>query len=159
MEWKAKQSDAATAEQGLQRRIEVLRDQRKKLVDAYVYESAVPKDVYQEELTRLGDEIESVREQWGKLRAEGLDVERLLDQAESLALNASQLWQSAKLDHRVRLQRLLFPAGLSYGEGAFRTPLTGLFFSHLEEDTTAKVKSGDPGGIRTRDLHLERVTC
>jgi hypothetical protein len=41
--------------------------------------------------------------------------------AEHIILNAGRLWQEFSLEQKQRLQQLLFPVGVTYADGEFRT--------------------------------------
>jgi hypothetical protein len=54
-----------------------------------------------------------------QMSAGTLDVDAVLDFAESVLLNASNLWIAADLQQKRRLQQVLFPEGLEYEKGAY----------------------------------------
>ncbi len=56
----------------------------------------------------------------------------MLEFAEHVVLNARRMWSEFPLQHRRRMQKVLFPEGLAYDGEAFRTPVTCLFFRDLE---------------------------
>jgi hypothetical protein len=67
----------------------------------------------------------------GEATGEELDVEGLLAFAESVLTDAARLWEQASLDHKQRLQGVLFPKGLSFDGSGFGTSVTYLAFSEL----------------------------
>lgn len=60
------------------------------------------------------------------------DVETLLEFTEHVVLDARRMWSEFPLQHRRRMQKVLFPEGLVFDGEAFRTPVTCLFFRDLE---------------------------
>lgn len=76
-----------------------------------------------------------------------LDVEGVLSFAEHVALNAGRLWGELSLDHRQRLQKLIFPEGMSYQGGTFRTAQTALFFNDLSENRERRSSLVSPTGF------------
>ena len=84
---------------------------------------------------------------------------------ERLALflgNVGQAWAVAGPRNRNRLAKRLFEAVIVRDEQVVAVkPQPGLrAFSALNEDTRhTESLSGDPDGIRTHDLHRDRVAC
>jgi hypothetical protein len=61
-----------------------------------------------------------------------IDIEGVLGFAETLILDARRLWMEGTLDQRQRLQKVLFPKGVSYSnQSGFGTTETILFFRWL----------------------------
>jgi hypothetical protein len=61
-----------------------------------------------------------------------------LDYAEMIILNASNLWKAAPAEQKQRLQQALFPEGVTYSDGNYRTALTCLLFSGMQMTTVQK---------------------
>jgi hypothetical protein len=55
-------------------------------------------------------------------RQEEMEINELLDFAENLLLNAAGVWNQSGLEQKQRLQQVLFPSGLTYKDGIYRTP-------------------------------------
>lgn len=65
-----------------------------------------------------------------------------------------ELWQSWQLDQQLRLQRLVFPEGLTYDElTGCRTPRVSLLYQLLADEQTLKSELADQNG-RTTNLVL-----
>ena len=63
---------------------------------------------------------------------EEIDIEGVLGFAESIILDARRLWMEGTLDQRQRLQKVLFPKGVTYShQTGFGTTETSLFFRWL----------------------------
>jgi site-specific DNA recombinase len=80
-------------------------------------------------------------------RLDELDVEGVLAFAEHLLLNAARMWAEASLDQKQRLQRVLFPQGVTYGEGGFGTTETSLVFTMLDAIAASKESEASPTGF------------
>src|SRR5215469_7873132 len=66
------------------------------------------------------------------------EIEAVLDFAQMVLLNASNLWKAAPSEQKQRLQQVLFPEGVTYSEGNYRTALTCLLFSGLQQKAVKK---------------------
>ena len=116
----------------LQEKLATLEEQKKRLVDAFVYKQAIDEETYKSELDRLRAEITVTRIEHNDSELDALDVETVLEFAEHVVLNARHMWNEVPLQHRRRMQKVLFPEGLIFEGEAFRTPVTCLFFRDLE---------------------------
>jgi hypothetical protein len=116
----------------LEKELARLEEQKKRLVDAYVYEQAIDQETYRKELARIGEDVTLVRVEHHDNAVDSLDVEAVLEFAEYVVLNARRLWDEFPLHLRRRMQKVLFPEGLVHDGEAFRTPVTCLFFRNLE---------------------------
>ena len=63
-----------------------------------------------------------------------IEIEDLLDFAENLLTNAAAAWNQSGLEQRQRLQQVLFPQGVTYSDGSYRTVATSPMFNLLEEN-------------------------
>ncbi len=57
-----------------------------------------------------------------------------------------QLWEAAGPDQKRRLQKLIFPRGVSFDGEALGTPVTALIFSVLGQEMTEKERLVAPTG-------------
>jgi hypothetical protein len=64
-------------------------------------------------------------------RQEEVEIEELLDFSENLLVNAAGAWDRSPLEQKQRLQQVLFPKGVMYADGIYRTTATSLMFSML----------------------------
>ena len=53
--------------------------------------------------------------------------------AEHVILNAARLWTEFSSEQKQRLQKVLFPEGVSFEDGVIKTAATCLFFKLLPE--------------------------
>ena len=137
---KRRRQDSTALEAQLRLKEERLSRKRDQLTDAFLYREVIDDATYQEELSRLDQQIEAIRSERHDTELGGLDIEGLLHYAEHVAMNAGTLWRDANLEQRLRLQRFWFPTGVTWSDGAVGTGVTSLFFSELATET-----SGDQG--------------
>jgi hypothetical protein len=83
-----------------------------------------------------------------------IDVESILTSAEEIITNAASLWKEGALEQRERLQWLLFPEGLKWDNGAFRTPSTCLSYYQLAQVPRGNLRDGVPS-----EWNFEPLTC
>ena len=55
-----------------------------------------------------------------------------------MLLNVPRLWAESSLEQRQRLQHVLFPNGLQFDAGVYRTTATSIIFFNLETDILKK---------------------
>ncbi len=70
--------------------------------------------------------------------------------AEDLRLNAAGVWERCSLDHKQRLQKVLFPQGIEFADGDYRTQETSFLFKGLDLPRTLNERVGSATGNRTR---------
>ena len=57
-------------------------------------------------------------------RQDEIEIEELLEFAENLLVDAAATWNRSGLEIRQRLQQVLFPQGVTYQDGIYRTGVT-----------------------------------
>jgi hypothetical protein len=62
-----------------------------------------------------------------------LDIEAAVEFAQYVLPNAARIWSESSSEQKQRLQKLIFPAGVLFAEGAYRTAATSMIFFELEE--------------------------
>ena len=104
-------------------------------------------EVYQERMDKLVEELGLAEMDLGEAKVKEMDIEGMLNFAQYVLLNASYLWLEADLAQRQRLQRILYPEGVTFLDGEFGTTATCLLFNQLAEieDDFARVAS--PAGF------------
>ena len=108
-----------------------LRERKKKLNDAFVYQSAIDPKTYGEMKDQLDEQILRMQMELSNTQLNELDVEAVLNFGESLLVNASNLWLRISLDQKQRLQSVLFPRGISFDGEVYKTQQTCLLFNGL----------------------------
>jgi hypothetical protein len=103
-----------------------------KLEKAFVYQHAIDASTYKEMRAKLVEDLTLAEMELKDAQAEEIEIEAVLDFAEMLLLNASNLWKAAPPEQKQRLQRVLFPEGVTYSDGKYRTAVTSLLFSGIQ---------------------------
>ena len=160
--WRERERHLEEIKPILQQKLATLEEQKKRLVDAFVYKQAIDEETYKNELDRLRAEITVTRIERNDSELDALDVETVLEFAEHVVLNARRMWSEFPLKHRRRMQKVLFPEGLAYDGEAFRTPVTCLFLRDSAGAETGRFKTvqirfgkgGRAYGIRTRAVRV-----
>jgi uncharacterized tellurite resistance protein B-like protein len=119
--WKEKQQEATEFTRTLQNRLTQLKARQDQLVDAFVYRRVIDEGTYKQQKDRLDQEIALAEIAAHDAKLDELDVEAVVVFAEHVLLNAARLWQEFSLEQKQRLQQLLFPVGVTYADGEFRT--------------------------------------
>ncbi len=97
----------------------------------------VPKDVYTELKNELIQELSSYDEQLEKSNLEISNLDRRIKDCVSLTQNLSEIWVSSDYENKVKLQKLIFPAGLSVDSEnrLYRTKKINSIFSYILDTT------------------------
>ena len=87
---------------------------------------------------KLTEELTLAEMELRDAQGEAIEIEAVLDFAQMVVLNASNLWKAAPVEQKQRLQTVLFPEGVTYSEGNYRTSVTCLLFNGLGTNTGQK---------------------
>jgi site-specific DNA recombinase len=148
--WNQKQSDAEALTQALERQLGVLSERKKKLLEAMFYHESLSRADFDEMRVPLEAEIAEVKENLSQARLAETDVDTILAFAEDLLLNAAAVWERCSLDQKQRLQGVLFPQGVEFSDGEYRTQETSFFFKRLDALPRVNEVVGSATGNRTR---------
>jgi site-specific DNA recombinase len=135
--WKNKQGDSAKVQDVVSRKIRQL-ENKDKLQEAFVYQRSISKPEYDEMRAKLVEDLTLAEIELRDAQAEEIEIETVLDYAEMVLTNASNLWKAAPSEQKQRLQQVLFPEGVTYTEGKYRTAVTCLLFSGMGTMTVKK---------------------
>lgn len=124
-----------------------LQERKDKLVEAFVYRQAIDQDTYRQELDKLNEEITLADMAAHDAKLEAFDAEAVLNFSEHVLTNAARLWAEFTLEQKQRLQRVLFPEGVTFSECGFRTTATNLIFNLLQQPQPAKASMATPAGF------------
>jgi len=86
----------------------------------------------------LEQEILTLEMKVNEARQEEIDIQQLLDFSENLLLNAARTWSESGLEQKQRLQQVLFPQGVNYEGGSYRTTVTNPMFNLLRKKIEGK---------------------
>ena len=98
----------------------------------------------------LDEELTTAEANLMQAQASELSVEAVLAFAEELLLNVAGVWERCSLDQKQRLQQVLFPCGVEYADGVYRTQQTSFLFKGLLGETAMDEMVGSATGNRTR---------
>jgi hypothetical protein len=98
-----------------------LRERRKKLNDAYVFQQAISQADYLEMKAGLDVEMATAERELNEAKFVELDVEAVLGYAENVFINAARMWEAMSSDQKQRFQQVLFPEGVQFGADGYRT--------------------------------------
>ena len=115
----------------LERDLREKREQKWKLNEVFVYRNAVGEDDYRQMKEALEQEMVILEMKINEARQEEAEIEELLDFSENLLANAAGAWDRSPLEQKQRLQQVLFPKGVKYADGIYRTTATSLMFIML----------------------------
>lgn len=115
---------------------------RERLVEAYIYDQAIDRSVYEAQLDKLNQQLAMARLRAADAEVEQIDAEGILRFAEHLATNAARLWVEFNPRQKQRFQRFIFPEGVQYRGGEFLNPRTSLLFNDLRDEGTRIARNG-----------------
>jgi uncharacterized protein YPO0396 len=148
--WNQKQADAVALVHKLEKQVEELKERKRKLNEAFIYQQVVSREDYEQMRTALNDELEVAELNVNQARVGQVEIEKVLDFAENLLLNAAEVWRQCSLEQKQRLQQALFPKGVEYIDGDYRTQETSFLFRGLAGIQEMEHGCGSATGNRTR---------
>ncbi len=141
----------------LRRRLAELERKLERLTEAYLFENALPKDQYDLMRQKLEADTAVTEIELHNWNLERLDVEGILKFARQLLANLDRLWVQLEVTDKKRLQTALFPEGVTYLDGDFRTPASLFDFRRLAEEES--LGGANPGGSGSEEIrtHLSGI--
>jgi hypothetical protein len=80
-------------------------------------------------------------------RIEEMDVQAAVSFGGFILLNAPRLWTELSLEQKQRLQQVIFPRGVQFQDGVYRTAETSIIFYGLEAEVAQKEDLVAPTGV------------
>lgn len=142
--WRAQRAVAAQARERLVAEADRLERRRDRLVELLVAETLDP-ETYEREAKKLSEERERVHFELARGGDPAEDLETLMLRATPLLTSTSELWRTAPVAAKRRLQALLFPLGVDLDQEGLRTRSKMRRFSDLattDEGKTEMVEHG-----------------
>src|ERR1019366_3873198 len=136
--WKQKQAQTTALHEAAQRRVRGLLERKQRLVEAFVYRREIDRVTYQQQLDKLNEEIALAEIDERDARIDEIDIQGTVSFGEFVLLNAPRLWAELPLDQKQRLQQVLFPRGVQFEAGIYRTTETSMIFFNLEAGQVEK---------------------
>src|ERR1700686_2266997 len=133
-----------------ERQVKELKNRKQKLLEAVVYHQTLPRAEFDEMRIPLDRDLAEAEDNLRKARLAQTDIDSVLAFAEDLLLNAANVWERCSLDHKQRLQRVLFPQGVEFADGDYRTQETSFLFKGLHPSQPLNEGVGSATGNRTR---------
>ena len=112
-----------------------------------MYRRTIDEVTYKQQKDRLDQEIALAEMAAHDAKLDELDVEAVVVFAEHVLLNAARLWQEFSLGQKQRLQQLLFPVGVTYADGEFRTVEMSPIFRMLRVIDGEREREVSPAGF------------
>ena len=131
--WEEKKKSARHQVKSLGRRIEKLESRRNHLEDAFLFDKSIDEETYHRQHDAIRQDILLAEMECHDTKLEALDVDGLLDYAERILLAPERQWLDSSLDQRQRLQKVLFPAGVTFADREFGTAEVCLLFKLLPQ--------------------------
>jgi site-specific DNA recombinase len=148
--WRAKQADAVILARTVERQVDEIKERKHKLLEAMVYQQTITRSEFEEMRVPLDAELIALEENLRQARVCEVEVEKVLSFAEDLLLNVAGVWERFSLDQKQRLQEVLFPQGIEYQHGVYRTQEMSFLFRGLEDVQGIDGRFGSANGNRTR---------
>lgn len=146
--WEKKRVESRGTRQSLQRRLDDLLTRKDRIVDAFVHRGVLDQRTYERQRDRLDQDIVLAESALHDARLDELDVEGLLVFADYVLSNAGRLWSEASIDQKQRLQKVLFPRGVTWSkDGGFGTAETSIIFRLLRAVPDQKSRVVSPTGF------------
>jgi hypothetical protein len=135
--WEQKRLEATADCAVFEKQIKDFKGRKVKLFDAYSG-GVLSLDEYKEMKAELDKKLMRAEIDANDTRLKEGDLEGLQDFAESILLDISAFWLRCSVDQKQRLQHTLFPEGLRFADGTYRTSATCLLFNLLQPNEDKK---------------------
>ena len=139
--WSKRTASAREERERLERQVSAVRTKLDRISDL-VADGTLDARTYERQRDRLHQDLAVSESKLDETVTEQLDVEGVLGFAETVLTDASRLWEHTSPDNKRRLQRTLFPEGVTYEPGTaggLRTAVTCLAFNGLSDSQDAEL--------------------
>ncbi len=147
--WNDKHKEARLHTQELQTQLMALEDKKTKLLNALL-EKHIDPMTYQNEVKKLNEEAELKKAGIRENETEELDLQDMVDFAMAVLSNPESIWKNETLEQKQRLQKVLFPQGLIFGQTGFGTSKPAPIYTLLSASRTQSEHLVAPRGIEPR---------
>jgi hypothetical protein len=130
--WRNRRAESAEARRRLEARLAELRRRNDQLNETFIYQRAIDQETYERQRDKLTEKIALAEMAPNDAGIDELDIDGVVAFAEHVLLNGARLWAEASLDQKQRLQRVLFPRGVTYGDGGSGTTEVSFAFRMLD---------------------------
>ena len=147
-QWEKRNDSTLTALAAFQREIKELEKQKEQLIDAFIYEKAINREIYDKRLDKLEEEITLAKMRMHDSQLDEVDLESVLSFAQKFLLDPARLWLEMSLEQRQRFQLVLFPKGIELlPNGEVGTVVTSPIIKMLQPKTGDETKLAGVTGL------------
>jgi site-specific DNA recombinase len=148
--WEARQADSIALVHKFENEVDELKERKRKLNEAFVFRQAITSEDYAQMRTPLNEDLAVAELNLSRARQDEVEIDKVLDFAENLLLDTAGAWKRCSLEQKQRLQQVLFPQGLEFADGVYRTQETSFLFKGLGAAVPDNEVVGSATGNRTR---------
>lgn len=134
-------------EKNLHKQISQSEGQRRKAQDLLLKGTLSESD-YRELSEGFATKIAALRAEMSELQVDLNDVEGCVNHCLRLLSNPCGYWSTTDLDSKQRIQRFVFPQGVTYFGGSFGTAETSILFNVLRAENGEKSNLATPTGCQ-----------
>lgn len=145
--WKKKKADAFEMSKSVEQLVKELQARRQNLIDAFLYRKVIEKDVYDEQLAILDEQIALTKMENHQAERNETDMQGALNYAEFVLADPSGFWKELSDEPRRKLQAVLFPQGVHFSGTSFGTAQTPILFKLLEKNPSENTRVVPRTGI------------
>ena len=145
--WKEKQVQNFTLTASLRHHLVKLNQRKEQLDESFIYDKTIDRETYDRLRDKVNEQILLAEMKEHDAKLEGCDVEGVLAFATQVIQNAARLWTEFSSEQKQRLQKVLFPEGVTFVNGEFGTVVMCPIFNLLEKSDGEKSKMGWPTGL------------
>jgi site-specific DNA recombinase len=144
--WSEKTAQQERTLSAARRRISELQEWRDQVVKKWIA-GQITRDIYDDQMSKVGTQLELAGLAEGQAVVEVAEVEVLLDFATWMMNNADMVWSAASYKNQIQIQWALFPDGLIVSPEGFGTPEAPLLFYNLRQQEDEEYNLASPRGF------------
>jgi hypothetical protein len=127
--------------------LDKLTEHEARLVDAHVYKAKINGETFGRESKRLAREMNEVRLQLRQAPTDSIDIDGVLGFAKSIIRDPERMWSKARPQDRLRLQKAIYPNGLTFDGELFGIGDPSFIFKYLQDFTAPTEHVVSPTGF------------
>ena len=144
--WRNKQSERIKEEHRIEGELKALGAEQER-VEELAIKGTFDDETYKKRSQKLKTDIMIKKIELSETRIELNDTEACLNYAKFFMANVGNLWASAELDLKQRIQQLVFPDGVVYDQGICRTDVISPIFRELRPTNSPEYQVASPTGF------------
>lgn len=134
--WKQRRATLHEQVKALRKRVDDMELKKQKVVDAFVFEKAISKEIYDQQLAKIDEDIAIAKLEMHETESDEFDVEAGVNYAEYVLSDVARLWTEFSDEPKRKLQAVLFPQGVEFSGSEFGTAVTPLIFKMIPKSPT-----------------------